>query len=182
MNIQEIKSNHFALKGLTSILIGSYLLAGSFAIKYILDNYTSESLIFNVITPKNIHLSIFLIVILILVASILTVFISGKRSAKKLYLNLWSLETKKIAIGIMLVLAVLIFLFSKGFVDLITPVFLILYGFLLFIFRSQERKKLLIIASICMFLGVICFFIPSYWYSSFSILAIAHITYGFVSF
>ena len=51
---------------------------------------------------------------------------------------------------------------------------------MLFTFKNKARKNLLILAGLNVFLALICLLIPSYWFASFSILGIAHITYGVV--
>jgi hypothetical protein len=48
------------------------------------------------------------------------------------------------------------------------------------IFKNKARKNILILVGLSLLLGIYCFVIPSYWYASFTILAIAHATYGVV--
>ena len=67
-----------------------------------------------------------------------------------------------------------------GFIDLLMPVFLTLYALLLFFTRNKERKNLLFLSMVALLLGVLCFVIPSYWNTTFTILAISHVTYGVV--
>ncbi len=69
---------------------------------------------------------------------------------------------------------------SLGFIDFITPAFLIMYAFFLLVFKNKARNNILILSGLSILLGIYCFIIPSYWYSSFTILAIAHATYGVV--
>jgi hypothetical protein len=178
MDTQEKNSTNFVLKGFSSILIGGFIFTGTFAIRNILKTFTKDTSFLRIITTQNVHYFIFLIIILVFIASTITFYISEKRSTKNL--NLWNLKTNKLTLRMMLILATIILLFSKGFVHLITPIFLVFYGVILFILKNKEDKNLLIIVGICLFLGLICFLIPSYWYSSLSLLGIAHITYGIV--
>ena len=69
---------------------------------------------------------------------------------------------------------------SAGLIDYLTPIFLFLYAVLLFLFKDKERKNLLILSGLSLLLAVMCMLIPTYWYSSLSILGIAHIAYGVV--
>lgn len=74
----------------------------------------------------------------------------------------------------------MIILMNQGFIDSLTPTFLIIYGALLFVLKSKERKNLLILSGLSVLLAMMCILIPTYWSSSISILGIAHITYGVV--
>ena len=69
---------------------------------------------------------------------------------------------------------------NQGFIDLITPIFLIFYGFILLLINPKSNQNMRIIGGICLLLGIICFLIPNYWFASMSILGIAHITNGIV--
>jgi hypothetical protein len=114
----------------------------------------------------------------------LALFFSGKRNAKKFQYQLWNRETsialRKYTLQILFFFVGLIILMNAGFIEYITPLFLSLYGILLFLFKNKQRKNLLILSSLSILLAMVCFLIPSYWYSSISILGIAHITYGVV--
>jgi hypothetical protein len=109
-------------------------------------------------------------------------FFKGKRASKRFQHKLWNGKTKAAfwvyLIWFLSTLSISMFLMNKGFIDYITPAFLILYAILLLIFKHKERKNLLIISGICALLAAICFLIPTYWYSSLFILGIAHATYG----
>jgi membrane protein CcdC involved in cytochrome C biogenesis len=74
--------------------------------------------------------------------------------------------------------AMLIFLMNAGLIDLITPAFLVAYGLLLYLLRDHYRKKRFILSGLAIALGGLCYFIPAYWSSAFSILGIAHMAYG----
>ncbi|ARV07647.1 hypothetical protein BTO04_13520 [Polaribacter sp. SA4-10] len=180
LKTQNTFSINFILKGITSILIGGSFLAGTYAIKYLLDtNTTLEKL-----SPKSIQFLIILVLLAILVSATLTIYFKVKKTAEKLNYNLWNEDTKlaskKYVTGISIISIVLLTLFILDLFNYITPIFLVLYGVFLFIFKNNERKNLLIISGICILLACYCFIIPSYWYSSLSILGIAHITYGVV--
>ncbi len=182
LNTQNNFSVNFTVKGITSILIGAYILAGTYAIKYLLDISLVDDSTIEKLSPQNSQILIFLVVLLILITSAYTIYFKGKKTAEKLNYNLWNenskATSKKYIIGVSTISLILITLFSLDLFNYITPIFLILYGILIFIFRNNERKNFLIIAGISILLSFYCFLIPSYWYSSLSILGIAHITYG----
>jgi len=173
-------SVNFILKGLSSICIGFYFLIGSYLMKLIITPFLIEDYYADVT-------SVFLlvaVVFLVFVFSILTLYYFGNKAAKKQNIRLWNAASKTVAkkffTGIIILFLVLFILLQFNFYNYLTPTFLILYGFLLYFLRQNQRKGFIIIASLCLFLGIICFLIPSYWYSSLTILGIAHITYGVV--
>jgi len=116
--------------------------------------------------------------------SSLALFFKGRRKAKKLQYNLWNTKTTinfwKYLVNFFLMFLLLIFLKNQGLIDYLTPTFLILYGLLLLLLRTENSKNLFILTGICALLAIICFVIPTYWYSSIYILGVAHITYGVV--
>ena len=71
-------------------------------------------------------------------------------------------------------------LMKIGMVNLIAPSFLFIYGIFLLLIKNKARKNILILSALSLLLSIYCFVIPSYWYSSFTILAIAHAAYGVV--
>jgi len=184
MNTQEKNSNHFVLKGLVSILIGIFIFGVAYLIKTILKEFLTDDSPLGMLSTEIIEIFIiFLIFCGVLFAS-LALFFSGKRSAKKKQYPLWNQKTKtafrKYILFMIIAFGSLMLLFNLGFVEYLTPTFLIIYAFLLFTFKNKARKNLLILGGLNVFLALICFLIPSYWFASFSILGIAHITYGVV--
>ena len=184
LNTQNNFSLNFILKWITSILIGGYFLAGTYAIKYLLDTFLVDAPTLEKLSPKSIQSLIILVILIVLFNSTLTMYFKGKKNAQKLNYNLWNENTKsaskKYVIGVSIISIVLLTLFILDLFNYITPTFLALYGVFLFVFKNNERKNLLIISGISILLACYCFIIPSYWYSSLSILGIAHITYGVV--
>jgi Na+/H+ antiporter NhaD/arsenite permease-like protein len=122
--------------------------------------------------------------ILVFLLSTFTLYFSGKKAAKKTQNKLWNAKTKivfkKYSFGFCLIFLVLAVLFYIELTNYYIPVFLILYGILLFLLKNKKRKDFLILSGVSVLLGVLCFLIPSYWHSSLSILGIAHIAYGVV--
>lgn len=175
---------NFSLKGFTSVLIGAYLFITVYLIKTILKEFLTDDSPFGMLSTEIIEIFIIFLIFCGMLFTSLALFFSGKRNAKKKQCPLWNQKTKaafrKYILFIIVAFGSLIILFNLGFVAYLTPTFLIIYAFLLFTFKNKARKNLLILAGLNVFLALICLLIPSYWFASFSILGIAHITYGIV--
>ena len=175
---------NFCLKGFTSILIGAYFFIVGYLIKTILDGFLIDDNPMGTLSPEIIEALIIALVLLVFLFSSLALFFGGKRSAKKFQHKLWNRETKvasrKYILYIIVIFTLLMLVLSAGLIDYLTPIFLFLYAVLLFLFKDKERKNLLILSGLSLLLAVICMLIPAYWYSSLSILGIAHISYGVV--
>ncbi|SDU19555.1 hypothetical protein SAMN04487762_2375 [Polaribacter sp. Hel1_33_78] len=175
---------NFYLKGFTSILIGAYFFIAGYLIKTILVGFLIDDNPMGTLSPEIIEALIIALVLLVFLFSSLALFFGGKRSAKKFQHKLWNRETKvasrKYILYIIVIFTLLMLVLSAGLIDHLTPIFLFLYAVLLFLFKNKERKNLLILSGLSLLLAVMCMLIPAYWYSSLSILGIAHIAYGVV--
>ena len=184
MNNQDNFSINFTLKGFTSILIGVYFFLAAYIIKTMLDSFLIDDNLMGMMSAEIIEFLIISITFLLFLFSSLALFFNGKRTSKKNNYKLWNAKTKsafkKYLFFNAIVFVALIALMNFGYIDFITPIFLILYGFILFYFKSKDQKNLIILVGLCLLLAIICFLIPTYWYSSLVILGIAHITYGVV--
>ncbi len=184
MNNEISNQNHFALKGFTSIQIGVYFLVASFLIKTILEGFLIDDNPMGMLSAEIIEYLVSSICVFLFLFSSFAIFFSAKRRAKKLKTSLWNSSSKnsfwKYLGSFAIVFIVLFFLKNQGFIDILTPIFLLFYGFILFLLLQNESKNSFIIPAICLLLAVICFLIPSYWYASLSILGIGQITYGIV--
>jgi hypothetical protein len=174
----------FILKGFSSILIGVYFFLLGYTYKYILNSFLIDDHALGLLSPEIIEIIFISLAAVFVLFSSFPLFFSGRKAAKSFHLLLWNGKTKvvffKYLIGIAIVFSSLISLMNHGFIDEITPTFLILYSIFLFLTRNKTRKSLLILSALSLALGIICFIIPMYWYSAFTILGIAHITYGIV--
>lgn len=184
MNKHDNFQINFSLKGIASIQIGIYFMIAAYLIKYTLDGFLVDNNTISALSTENIKILIISITVVTFILSSFALYFKGKRASKVFQHQIWNAKTKT-AFWIYLftfavILSVSILLSHKGFIDYITPIFLITYASLLLIFKNKERKDLLIICGICSLLAVICFLIPTYWYSSLFILGVAHITYGIV--
>lgn len=178
--MQDNNSVNFIVKGITSILIGIYFFIGS----YLIQNFLVDDSLANLLSLKSSKIFITIIVLLIFAFSSSTLYCIGKRASKKSEIILWNSKTKiafwKYLIGVITISFTLLIVENQGFIDYLTPTFLVLYGILLLILKNKERKNLMILSGLCTLLAFICLLIPNYWYSSFAILGVAHITYGVV--
>jgi len=177
-------SVNFVLKGFTSILIGIYFLIGSYVIKTILEGFLIDDNPAGMLSIEIIEFLGIAIAFLFFLFSSLAFFFRGKRLAKRFQYKLWNGKTKtaffSYLIAILIIFTSELILLNLGLVDYLTPTFLLLYGVLLLVLKHKERKNLMILSGLCLFLAIICFLIPTYWYSSLTILGVAHITYGVV--
>lgn len=183
MKTDNTSQLNFSLAGFTSIQIGIYILLAAFAIETLLLDFLDADTL-GLSSETNLVIAIATITFFALLFSFFALFFRGKRNAKEEQLQLWNQKSVAtfwiILIAFLSIYGLLFLVYNQNFEDYITPTFLIFYGLLLFVFHQKERKNLLIISGICLFLAIICFMIPTYWYSSLVILGLAHITYGVV--
>lgn len=184
MTSKDHISENFALKGFTSIQIGIYFLLASYILKIILEGFLIDDNPMGMMSAEIIEYLFISISIFLFVFSSFALFFSAKRRAKKQELPLWNSLSKgifwKYTASFIVLFIALLFLLKQGFIDFITPVFLIFYGANLLLMSKENNQNIRIISGICLLLALICFLIPGYWYASITILGIAHITYGIV--
>lgn len=184
MTSKEHITENFALKGFTSIQIGIYLLLASYILKIILEGFLIDDNPMGMLSAEIIEYLFIGIGVFLFLFSSFALFFSAKRRAKKQQTPLWNSLSKRIfwkyMASFLVLFIALIFLMKQGFIDFITPVFLLFYGAILMFINQKNNQNIRIISGICLLLAMICFLIPSYWYASFTILGIAHITYGIV--
>lgn len=184
MNKHDNFEVNFSLKGNASIQIGIYFMLAAYLIKLILTGFLIDDNPLGMLSPQLIEIFISGIIFLVFLFSALALYFKGKRNAKKFHYQLWNLKTKQnFWLFILFFIGVFVLLFvlnSFGYIDVLTPTFLLLYGLFLFLNKLKKRKDLLILSFVCILLGITCIAIPSYWYSSLFMLGVAHITYGVV--
>ena len=177
-------SVNFSLKGFTSILVGVYFLIAAYVIKFILDGFLIDDNTMGMLSVEIVEVLIMAIVLILFLFSSLALYFSGKRDVKKNKTKLWNDKTKstfwKYLICNVVIFISLIILINLGFIDFVTPTFLVFFGFLLFVFKNKDRKNILILSGLSLLLGFLCILIPTYWSSSISILGISLIAYGVV--
>lgn len=173
---------NFSLKGNASIQIGIYFLLAAYLIKTFLDGFLIDDNPAGMLSAEILEYLIISICFLTFLLSGLALFFKGKRNAKKFEYHLLNSKTKKnfwlITLSFIGIFSLLFSFKNLGYINFITPSFLLLYGLLTFLNKNKKRKNLLILSGVSILLAVICILIPGYWYSSLLILGIAHITYG----
>jgi magnesium-transporting ATPase (P-type) len=182
------KQNHiqpnFSLQGYSSILIGIYFLCATFLIKKLIMGFLVDGNPLGALSPQIIEILILTIIFITFIFSSLTLFFNGKSKSKKLDYKLWNAKTKtilwKYLLSFIVIFLVLSYLIFFNYSDYLAPFFLLLYAVTLLFLKLKNSKNLFILAGVSLFLAIICFLIPNYWYSSLLILGIAHITYGLV--
>ena len=129
-----------SLKGFTSILIGVYFFLLSYAYKYILESFLIDDNTLGMLSPQIIEIIFISLAAIFVLFSSLALFFSAKRITKSFKTLLWNGKTKvaflKYLVGIIVIFAVLITLMSLGFIDFMTPTFLIMYAFFLLVCRT----------------------------------------------
>ena len=184
MKTDNTSQLNFSLVGFTSIQIGIYILLAAFAIETLLLDFLDTDTL-GLSSEINLVIAIATITFFTVLFSFFALFFKGKRNAKQQQLQLWNKKSVAtfwiILISFLSIYGILFFVYTQNLEDFITPTFLLFYGLLLFAFHKKERKNLLVISGICLLFSIICFMIPTYWYSSLVILGVAHITYGVVN-
>ncbi|APZ45097.1 hypothetical protein BW723_01755 [Polaribacter reichenbachii] len=184
MEKQDHIQPNFSLRGYSSILIGIYFLVAAFLIKKLLMSFLVDENPMGALSPQIIEVLIITILFATFIFSSLTLFFNGKAKSKKLDYKLWNSRTKtilwKFLISFIVIFFVLAYLIFFNYSDYLAPIFLLLYGITLPFLKLKKSKNLFILAGVSLFLALICFLIPNYWYSALLILGIGHITYGLV--
>lgn len=182
MDKKDNFQQNFSLKGYSSIQIGLYFLLAAFFIKKMLEGFLIDDHPMGMMSAQIIEFLILLIIFFTLIFSSLALFFKGRRKAKKLDYKLWNRKTKatfwKYISSFTVIFLSLIILINQGYMDYLTPVFLVLYALTLLLLRIKKSKNLFVLSGVSILLAIICFLIPNYWYSSIFILGISHITYG----
>ncbi len=184
MQLQDNFKNNFFLRGFASILIGFYFFLLAYAYKYIIDGFLIENHPLGVISPQILEILCIGLAVVFMVFSSLAIFFRAKRKVKKEGSLLWNKQSKnafkKYFLAVIIGFSALFILKFYGYVDILTPVFLYCYASMLFLLKSKDNNKLYALIGLAILLALYCFIIPSYWYSSFTIMAIAHAAFGLV--
>lgn len=166
--------SNFSLKGFTSILIGLYFFIAGSLIHKIIEGFLIDDNPMGMLSPQIVEIAILAILFFVFLFSTLALFFGSRRTAKKFDYKLWNTETKiafrNYIFKVIVIFSVLITLMNLGFINYLTPVFLTLYGGLLALSMNKQRKNLLVLSGLSIFLAIICLLIPSYWYASLSII------------
>lgn len=129
-------SQFLSLSGLSGVLAGIYAVIGAVVANMILPKYNTVTAAYNYSesfqNKGELTLTLIIVAIIILLASILTGFVLSKRKARKHNQSLWNTLSKKLLYHIAVPLCVgglfCAILIAKEYFDLIVPTMLIFYG------------------------------------------------------
>ena len=181
-NLQPNSELNFVLKGFNSIQIGIYFLIFGYVTKAFFEGFLSDSSLLGMMSIEIIEMIVSILAVLFAVFSYFALFFSSRRSSRKKEIQLWNPVTKATFSVTFLLSAIVLFalsyLYQQGFFLDITAVFLLLYGVYLLLYNFRKKTEMYLIGIICLSLAVVCFVIPTYWYSSLLIVGISHVVYG----
>lgn len=182
-DVQDTNSPNFILKGFTSVQVGLYFLASAYLIKKTIANFLVDDTFMMFMSVQLIEFFIVGILFLLSLFSALAIFYANRRTARKLNQKIWNPISKKrfwiFLTHVIISVSILILLYSNGLYNYVGPIGLILYAFLLTAL-SSFNKTYLLFAFVALLLAVMCFIIPTYWYSAMLLIGVVHFTYGVV--
>lgn len=175
-------SYNFKLRGVSSILIGIYIILGTFLIQTILIGYTTVDSPFSFLTIDMLELFIFAVTVLAILFSALALFFGNRRITRRLHYKVWNAHSKKSVwqfFGLFIFGYIIFFyLLNAGFYDFIIPAFLICYGLLLSLLNYRKQPPLYIFTIISILFGFIALFFPTHWFYTLISLGTTHVIYG----
>lgn len=173
---------NFKLRGRPSILIGLYFILGSIFIQSIIKGFYTDNSPFSFLTVNYFESFITIITLLVFLFSLLALFFSNRRYARKIGNKVWNKNSKKsfwyLLILISGIYASLFFLLQNGLEQYIISAFLILYGFLLVILNFSKGKEIYYLSMVSFSLGLLSLLYIHYGFSSIFILGISHLVLG----
>ncbi len=180
---QKLNSKvNFTLKGLNSIQIGLYMLLFAYLIQGLLNGFMSDSSFLAMMSIQIVEVQIVFLAFLFILFSYFALFFSSRRTSRKNKKQFWNTPTKATFwvtfFLTVITIALLFFLNKQGLFLELTSVFLLLYGIYILLFNFRKKKQFQLLGAICLFLSIVTFIIPSYWYNSLLILGIGHVVYG----
>ena len=181
-NLVENSSQNFILRGLNSIQIGLYILLSAFLIKSFLEGFLSDVSPLGMMSIQIIEgIGLFLVIFLVLLSA-LAIFFSNRRQARRNNFKVWNKASKR-NLGLYLLLSflgimILYVLNSNGVTSFLAPAYLIYFAIILFFLNIKKKKPYYLLSIISFVLGILVFFIPSYWYSAILITGASFLVYG----
>ena len=178
------RSCNFRLTGNTSIFIGIYIILGTLLLNSLITTLSTEDTWLSFLPKESIKFYVVGVIVFILLLSLLTLYLKAKENVNELGFILWNKTSKK-SVWQIVVLLVFGFILSNkllelGYDKLIIPVFLLCYGILISMLNYTKYQSLYRFAILCSTLGIIAYFIPSYWVVILIILGVNHIIHGIV--
>lgn len=183
-NLEENNSQNFILKGFNSIQIGLYFMLGAYIVNALLLSFLSDTSPLGMMSIQIVESISFFVIIFITLLSMLAVFFSSRRLARKSSIKVWNKVSKQHFINFLLLVLPGVFfvtLIKNLGINYITPFFLIFLGFVLIILNSKKKTNYYLLATIPILLSVIVYIIPTYWFSSLLIVGGSFFVFGLIN-
>lgn len=184
-SMMERSSKFLSLSGWAGIMAGIYALSGAyFAYKYL--NFNPDAIIYSPVNSGNLSSdfskTIFLAIIILIMALGTAVFLSGRKAGKRGE-KLWNSTSKRLLINMAIPLVtgglLILVLINQGFIGLIAPFTLIFYGLALYNAGKFTYDEVKILGLIQIGLGLLGSWFAEYgllcWATGFGLV---HIIYG----
>lgn len=177
------KIHNLSLQGVTGIIFGLVSVLFTYAIFFLISQFTTASQGVSLLPISFFEIIIALISLLYIVISYLTVVLINKRRRKIINLKGWDLNSKKIVrifLFLLIIGGILGYLFLKnGFLKFIIPAVLILFGLGCILVKKQTIGDSKILGGFFILQGLLTYFNPNLMFYIFGIsFGGFHIIYG----
>lgn len=175
--------HNFKLRKRSSLFIGTYIILGSFFIKYTLSEFITDSSPFGFLTVNYLEDFIFLISIVFVILSILSLFYSNRKYCRKIGNKIWNSKSKKMMwlffVIILLLYLSLFTLLRNGLENFMIPTFIIGYGIAIILLNFSKTIHLYYFVIATILIGFIPLFISNTNFTSLYMLGITHYLYAY---
>lgn len=184
-NLMERSSKFISLSGLSGVLAGIYALLGAGYIYIILNEGAPNQSTFSVSGDPQAISKVFLVAIIILVASVITGFVFSARKAKKTGQQIWGAASRLLLSNMVVPLVaggvLMMVLVSRDHIDMAVAVSLVFYGLALTAASNYSLTDIRYLGLSEIVLGLLAAIYPAcsllFWAIGFGVL---HIVYGSV--
>ena len=185
-SMMERSVKFISLSGISGVMAGIYALIGaSVAHMTLYYPYSPFGLRFFYVNERAVVLKLFIVAVLVLVASVGTGFWLSSRKAKKLGTTIWNKTSQQLLIDLMIPLVTgglfILILASRGYFVVIASACLIFYGLALIYAGRNTFKEIQYLGITEIALGLLSALLPGYglifWATGFGVM---HIVYGAV--
>jgi len=182
------RSTHFfSLRGFPGILVGIYALLGAISVRQLLHNHQNLDSAVSLLPISYLEYLLTSIVLLVLIISISSIYISAYRKAKRSHKKLWGPVSKRFLIHVSLPLlaggVICILLYEYGHIRYISSAMLIFYGLAFFSARKYISNTTLSVGIVILLIGLVSTQFIDYglyfWAIGFGFI---HVIYGIVTY
>jgi len=182
------RSTHFfSLRGFPGILVGIYALLGAITFRQLLNNHQNLNSAVSFLPISYLEYLLTSIVFLVLVISIISVYISAFRKAKRSHKKLWGPVSRRFLIHVSLPLlaggVICILLYEYGLIRYISSAMLIFYGLTFFSARKYISNTTRNAGIVILLIGLVSTQFIDYglyfWVIGFGFI---HVIYGIVTY